>query len=185
MTDNEIIELYFGRSETAITESEKKYGVYCHSIAKNILHTDQDAEDCVNDTWARAWDAVPPTRPSSLSAFFGRITRNLAFSVYRRMTAEKRGGSQTELCIDELEECIPSEMTGNISENYIIKDALDRFLEGLSEKSRKVFMRRYWYGCSINEIADFFSMSESAVKTSLMRTRNSLKVFLEKEGITI
>ncbi len=185
MTDNEIIELYFGRSETAIAESEKKYGGYCHTIAKNILRTDQDAEDCVNDTWARAWDAVPPTRPKSLGAFFGRITRNLAFSVYRRMTAEKRGGSQTELCIDELEECIPSELTGNISENYIIKDALDRFLDGLPAKSRKVFMRRYWFGCSVSETAEFFSMSESAVKTSLMRTRNSLKSFLEKEGIIV
>lgn len=184
MEDCQIIELYFSRSESAITETQKKYSSLCMSIAHNILNSREDSEECLNDTWLRTWNAIPPERPESLAAYLGRITRNSALSFLRKKNASKRNGGQYALCIDELAECLRDE-TGGISEGFAVSDAINRFLRQLKLETRKVFVMRYWYVMSIKDIAGELSLSESGVKVSLMRTRDSLRSFLEKEGIEI
>ncbi len=183
MKDNDIVELYWKRSESAVTQSQKKYGGYCSVIAVNILGSKEDTEECVNDTWMKAWNNIPPVRPSRLSVFFGRITRNLAIDRYRRNKAEKHGGGQTALCLEELAECVGS--SGEFSDDLILKDAINCFLHELSPDRRRIFMLRYWYMYPIKEIAEKINTSEGAVKMSLQRTRGSLKKFLEEEGFEI
>lgn len=111
MRDHEIIELYWARNESAITATAEKYGNYCHTIAYNILHSKEDAEECSNDTYLGAWSSIPPQRPNRLSIYLGKITRNLALNRYKRYTAEKRGHGQVVLALSELEACVPSEAT--------------------------------------------------------------------------
>lgn len=186
MDDGQIIELYWARSETAISETANKYSKYCHAIAFNILHNNEDSEECVNDTYMRAWGAMPPKRPNRLSTFLGKITRNLSLNKYEKYAAEKRGCGQVPLALDELQDCIPD--AGSVEQT--IEDAeliaiFNRFLVALPTDTRKVFMQRYWYLCPIKEIAEDYSFSESKVKMTLLRTRNELKQILEKEGITL
>lgn len=183
MNDDEIIELYWQRSESAISESEQKYGGYCGTIARNILHSAEDAEECVNDTWTKAWNTMPPSRPNRLSVFLGRITRGLAIDRWRSCSAKKRGGGELSLCLDELAECVSD--GSSISEDFVLKDAIDRFLRGLKPEEAQLFLLRYWYMQPINKIAQSRSMSEGAVKMRLSRTRAALKSFLETEGIEI
>lgn len=183
MNDIQIIELYFRRNEQAIAESQSKYGRYCTVIANNILFSKEDSEECVNDTWLQAWNTIPPKKPSKLSLFFGKITRNLAINMYRKNSAEKRGGHGTDLCLEELEECVgKGESIGDALE---LKEALDRFMETLKPKPKKIFMTRYWYMLPIKDTAKACGVSEGAAKMSLKRTRTELKEFLEKEGITV
>lgn len=184
MEDTQIVALYWERNESALTETQEKYGRYCHSIAYRILCSHEDAEECVNDTYQRAWQAIPPHRPGMLGTFLGKITRRLALDRYKAYTAEKRGGGQTELVLDELADCIPTK-EANPADDVVLRDALNRFLYGLPADTARVFLRRYWYVNSVAEISEACGMSESKVKTLLFRTRNSLKQFLEKEGITI
>lgn len=183
MDDKQIVELYFERSTQAIAESQQKYGRYCGAIAMNILRSPQDAEECVNDTWDRAWESIPPTKPTKLSVFLGSVTRHLAIDRYRKAAAEKRGGSQAALCIEELSECVSG--GEDLPSAVELRDALERFLRGISEDSRRIFMLRYWYVYSVKEVARICSKSEGAVKMSLSRTRKELKEFLEKEDIAI
>ena len=172
MDDKQILDLYWERSEAAISETSKKYGKYCRYIAFNILHNDEDSEECVNDTYLRAWNSIPPNRPSVLKTFLGKITRNLSLDRYELLNAKKRNGGQMPLIFDEIQECIPS-------------DILNHFLSSLSLEQRKIFMRRYWYLSPIKEIATEYDMSESKIKMSLFRSRNELKKLLEKEGISV
>ena len=183
MDDSTIIELYFQRNEQAISQSSLKYGSYCRTIAHNILHSSEDAEECVNDTWSKAWNSIPPSRPNRLSVFLGRITRTLAIDHYRKTNAQKRGGSQIALCLDELSECISD--NANITDDYILKDAINRFLQSLRPENARLFMLRYWYMQPIMDIARSLGLSEGAVKMKLKRTRAALKAFLETEGIEI
>ena len=186
MDDSKIIELYMDRSEQAISETSKKYGRYCHYIAYNILHNDEDSEECVNDPYLRTWNAIPPKRPNRLQTFLGRITRNLSLNKWEKLSAEKRGAGQISLVLDELTECIPAdEDTERTVENMIIRDVLDRFLDELSAETRKIFVRRYWYMSPVKEIADEYGLSESKVTVTLFRTREKLKIALEKEGISL
>ncbi|MBQ8633401.1 MAG: sigma-70 family RNA polymerase sigma factor [Lachnospiraceae bacterium] len=186
MEDNTIIQLFFERSETAITETAAKYGKLCHTIAYNILYNEEDSEECVNDTYMKAWEVIPPQIPEKLAAFLGKITRNLAISKYRHNSSLKRGGGQVAYALEELAECIPDKNTTEqaISDKLFV-ELLNGFLEKLPVEKRKVFMQRYWYLRPISEIAEEFSMSESKVKMILHRTRNSLKEVLEKEGIVL
>ncbi len=186
MEDRKIIELFNERSETAISETAEKYGKYCHVIAYNILYNEEDTQECVNDTYLKAWESIPPQIPNKLSAFLGKITRNLAISKYRYNNSKKRGGGQIPFALEELAECIPAANTTEqaVSDN-LFTEILNRFLEELSLEKRKIFLQRYWYLCSITEIAEEFAISESKVKMILLRTRNKLKQVLEKEGITI
>lgn len=186
MEDRQIIELYNERSEAAISEIADKYGKYCHYIAYNILYDEQDSEECVNDTWFRAWNTIPPQQPNKLSAFLGKITRNLALDKYKFYNREKRGNGQTALVLEELGECISA---GNRTEQEVeerqLVEVLNTFLRSLPSEKRRILVRRYWYLSPVKEIAKDFAMSESSVKTILHRTRIKLKHFLEKEGIVV
>lgn len=183
MEDNKIIALYLERSEDAIKETDKKYRRYCHSIAYSILNSDEDSEECVNDTYLKLWSEIPPTIPRKLSAFAGKITRNLALDRYEYLSAEKRGGN-TEVILYEISDAIPSDTEDEICESAL-SEALNAFLSTLSPKSRRIFVKRYWYSDSISEISSACRMSEVAVKVSLCRTREKLKKFLEGKGIKI
>ena len=175
MDDKEIIALYFARSEEAIGESEKKYGAYCRTIAGNILPIRADAEECVSDTWLRAWGAIPPNRPERLGAFLGRITRNLALDRLRSNKGAVR---------EELSECLTlGDPTAGMVDRVVLTAALDRFLAGLPQKKRKLFLRRYWYFSTVEELARDFGMSESGVKMTLLRLRRELRAQLKQEGI--
>ena len=186
MEDNQIVDLYWARSENAISETADKYGRYCHYIAHNILHSDEDSEECVNDTYLNAWNAMPDQRPGRLAAFLGAITRNLALKRWERYNAEKRGSGQVMLALEELRECIPAaDHEDQIVDDLVLADVFNRFLASLPQEKRRIFMRRYWYMSPVAEIAEDCSISESKVKMSLLRTRKQLKLFLEKEGIDL
>jgi RNA polymerase sigma-70 factor (ECF subfamily) len=183
MDDSKIVELFFDRSELAISETGKKYGRYCHYIAYNILHNNEDAEECVNDTYLRAWNSIPPKRPNKLQTYLGKITRNLALNMLEKSTAQKRGKGQIPLVLDELAECIPDERPStDIVEDLYVKELLDRFLDALPAETRKIFVRRYWYMSPVKEIAREYNLTESKVTVTLFRTRKKLKEYLEEEG---
>lgn len=184
MEDHQIIELYWARSESAIEETSSKYGSYCGAIAYRILQDREDTEECVSDTWLKAWNAMPPKRPGKLSAFLGTITRNLALKRWESRSAEKRGGGQVSLALEELEGSI-ADPADSPEEQAILLDALNRFLSGLSPQARIIFLRRYWYLCPVEEIARMGKMSEGAVKMSLHRSRRALRRQLEKEGFSL
>lgn len=186
MEDIRIIDLYWARSEEAIHESAKKYGPYCHTIAWNILQDQQDSEECVNDTWLQAWNAMPPKKPNLLGAFLGKITRNLALDKYRFYHTQKRGGGQAWLALEELKDCVPHPAsTEQVVDDLALTEVLNKFLTGLKPEARKLFLRRYWYASSINAIARDYGLTASKVKMSLHRTREKLKAHLEQEGITL
>ena len=185
MEDAKIVALYWERAESALTETQNKYGAYCRQIARNILHNEEDAEECVNDTYMRAWNAIPPHKPARLSTFLGKITRNLALNRYYAYTAQKRGDGQMPAVLEEWQQCVPERFDDGIADELALKEAFDRFLRGLPQERRRIFLRRYWYVSSIREIAQEYSMGESKVKMLLLRTRNELKEFLEKEGIDL
>lgn len=186
MEDREIIDLYWAREEQALVETARKYGSYCWTIAHNILKNREDTEECVNDTYMKAWNAMPPQRPGILSSFLGRITRNLSLDRYKADRAGKRGGGQLPLALEELQSCLPAD-TGveRILEEAELARTVDRFLRGLPEKERCIFLRRYWYVDSMLDIAHRYHMAEGSVKSSLHRTREKLRAYLEQEGVTI
>ena len=183
MEDSKIIELYWQRDEQALAQTQEKYGRYCHAIAYNILYSESDSEECVNDTYLNAWNSMPPKRPDSLSAYLGRIVRNIALDRYDRQRAQKRCGI-TELALDELGECI-SDTEAPPSDDEALKKAINSFLASLPRRTRIAFMQRYWYACSISDIAVNLEMSESNVKVTLLRARERFKKHLDKEGIVI
>ncbi len=186
MDDKQIVDLYWARSENAISETSKRYGKYCHYIARNILHNDEDSEECVNDTYLRAWEAMPPNRPERLSVFLGKIVRNLSIDRYRSYNAQKRGKGQIPLALEELGECVPaSGIEAGIIEAMMFTDIMNRFLADLTEEKRKIFVRRYWYLSPVKDIAREYGISESKVKVILLRVRNDLRQTLEKEGVTL
>ncbi len=186
MKDHEIVDLYWERNEAAISASEVKYGNYCHSISYNILHNNEDAEECVNDTWLGAWKSMPPHRPKRLSVFLGKITRNLSIDRFKRNNTAKRGYGQTELALSELEGCIPDTVSlEEIVDGAFLAKTINDFLYSQPNLHRKIFIRRYWFFSSIKDISVTFGMSESKVTSLLFRLRNSLKVHLEKEGFGI
>lgn len=182
MEDVKITELFFNRSESAIEESHKKYGKYCGKIALNILHSEEESEECVNDTWLKAWNSIPPSKPEKLSVFLGSITRNLAIDRYRRAKSAKRWNGEAAVCLEELAECISDENSDSFTDTLYLKDALNRFLEGLSGSARDLFMLRYWYMLPIKEAAKRCGIKEGTARMSLSRTREALREFLENEG---
>lgn len=182
MDDNLIIDLYWARSEDAIGETDKKYGSYLGTIAYNILYSHEDAGEAVNDTYLRAWDSMPPERPNILSAYLGKITRRISLNKRRDRRAEKRGGGEIDLVLDELAESLPSK--SSVEEEVDAKalgEVVNRFLGGLKETERDMFLRRYWYMDSISDIAAMFGCGESKVKTTLFRIRQKLLAVMESE----
>lgn len=184
MEDTKIIELYFDRDETAITETDKKYGPYCKTIAYRILRSLPDSEECVNDTWLRAWNTMPPQKPSVLRQFLAKITRNLSLDRYRTDHAQKRGGGELELTMEELSECVS---TGGDPATQLeleeLKQNIAAFLQTLPERDRNIFLRRYFYVESHQQIARHYLLRPANVRLILSRTRQKLKDFLRKEGL--
>lgn len=186
MNDEQIIGLFFERSELAIHEAKDKYGNYCQRIAFNVLRNYEDSEECVSDTFLQAWNSIPPQKPEVLKSYLGRITRNLALNRHKYNTAQKRNSEHLKMLTEELTDCLPeSEDPGQLAEDGFTVDCLNHFLSLQKEKTRNMFIRRYWYMDSVKEIAKDFGVSQSSVKMTLSRTRASLKSFLEKEGIAI
>ncbi len=183
MEDEKIVMLYWERNENAVRETELKYGKYCHAIAYNILHSHEDADECVNDTWRGAWNAIPPEKPSRLQSFLARITRNIAIDRYRYDSAQKRG-AELESAIDEYWECIPNG-DAPIEDELELKKAINGFLASLDTRTRVIFMRRYWYSMSVKDIADGMRLSEGHVSVILFRTRIKFKEYLTKERIFV
>ena len=184
MEDSQIIELYFARDESAIQASQEKYEPYCLAVAQNILGEQRDAEECVNDTWLRSWNAMPPHRPARLSAFLGKITRNLALNRWRSRRSARRGGGEVPLALAELEECLSG---GSTPEEELdakaLTQAVTAYLRGQSPLKRAVFIRRYWYLNTVPVIARQMAMSESKVKSMLHRMRVELREKLGEEGL--
>jgi RNA polymerase sigma-70 factor (ECF subfamily) len=184
MEDAEIVDLYWQRDQQAIAETDKKYGAYCQHIAYAVCSDRLDAEECVNDTWLRAWGAMPDKRPTVLATFLGKITRNLAINRFQRKTRKKRGGGEMELALEELEDCIPAAL--DVERRYELQEfrqAIGRFVSGLSETEQKVFVARYWYLCPVEEIARRLQISSSKTKSMLFRLRNRLRLYLKEEDL--
>lgn len=186
MDDEMILSLYWQRDESAITASQEKYGDYCGTIAGQLLQNRQDAEEVLNDTWLGAWNTIPPHRPSVLRTFLGRITRNLAFSRYRENCAQKRGGGEIQLVLEELKEILPSRMLPEEElESRELGKLLTAFLQNIPRRERDIFIRRYWYAENSQQIGKRYGMKQGAVLTSLSRTRRKLKTYLEKEEVAL
>lgn len=183
MEDERIVGLYWERNENAILETEKKYGKYCYTIAYQILHSQEDADECVNDTWHSTWNTIPPEKPRKLSCFLARLTRNIAIDRYRYGNAQKRG-AEVEGAIEEYWECIPNK-DAPLEDEVLQRQAINTFLASLDTRTRVIFLRRYWYSMSVKEIADSMRLSESHVSVILHRTRSKFKDYLTKEGILV
>lgn len=186
MTDEKIIQLFFQRNEVAIEETSRKYGTYCFKIANNILKNTEDSEECVNDTWMKTWEAIPPTHPQHLNLFLAKIVRNLSFNKYKAKYAGKRGGGEMAVVLDELAECIAG--TNDTEAVYLAEElqkTINRFVSGLPVTEGNVFIRRYFYADSIREISKRYQISENHVRVMLNRTRNKLRGKLEKEGYIV
>ena len=182
MDDQKIIDLYWERSPSAITQTEKKYGKYCYTIAYNILTDHQYSEECVNDTYLQVWDVIPPQRPDRFRAFLGRITRNLALNRYNYENAEKRGGGAVTIALEELEGCL-SACNEDAADRLALQNVLNAFLTDLRKTDRQIFLQRYWYFLEIRQIAREMLMTEGQVKMRLHRLRGELKCRLEQEGL--
>ena len=185
MDDSRIIDLFWKRDETAIAETEAVYGRYCRKIAFNILGVEEDVQECLNDTWLGAWNSIPPARPACLSAFLGKITRNLAISRYRAGHALKRTGDRLSESLDELGD-FAAASANNVEEavdRSALEAAINRYLDSVSDKQRRLFVRRYFYMDSVAEIAQMYGLGQSDVKVTLLRMRRALQKVLEDEGL--
>lgn len=183
MEDSRIVQLYWDRSEDAILETDRKYGRYCLSIAGNILPFREDAQECVNDTYLAAWEAMPPHRPDILSTFLGKLTRRISIDRWRSLTAEKRGGGTMAVALEELGECIPGREDPQARvEARELAGAINAFLEELPQVERKVFLMRYFQMACLEAIQKEFGFSPGKVKSMLHRIRKKLRTYLQEEG---
>lgn len=183
MEDSKIVDLYWQRSTLAIDETQRKYGSYCFAISRRILTAEEDARECVNDTYLAAWNTIPPNRPAVLSTFLGKLTRRISIDRWRSLSAEKRGGTVITLALDELAECIPSESDPvKEVEAKELAGAINLFLDTLPYTERKVFLMRYFDMADLKEIEARFKMSNSKAKSMLHRTRKKLQKYLQEEG---
>ena len=186
MDDDGIIRLYWDRNEQAIGLTSEKYGRYCKSIARNILASDEDAEECVNDTYLKAWNSMPDRWPEQLSTFLGKITRNLSFNRYKRLRAGKRGGGEMTLVLDELADCVSdTDNVEQIIDARELEKAVNSFVRSLPPEKRNIFVRRYWYADPVCKIASEYGMSQKGVSKTLERTRKGLKAYLTERGFDL
>lgn len=186
MEDSDILNLLKIRDPDAITQLSKKYGPYCYQIAKNILNTEQDVEECLNDTYLNVWNAVPPAEPDNLSAYIGTITRNLAFNRCRRDNALKRGNGNIPLLLSELSEVVSGSPTPEqVLEQKAFDEAINSFLAGLPKWKRYVFVRRYWYADSVSDIAKSIQRTYGYTSMTLTRLRRKLHAYLTERGFEL
>ena len=186
MQDQRIVGLFWARDESAIASAAAAYGGYCYRIAYNILQNREDADECVNDTWLSAWNAIPPHKPENLATFLGKLTRNHALNRYEKRRAQKRGKGQTELALEELKDCVPT--PGSIEDaldEKVLTAAIEQFLLAQPPLQRKLFVGRYWYLYSVRDMAKAYGIHESRAASILLRMRNKLKLHLQKEGILL
>lgn len=185
MEDAQIIDLYWQRDEAAIAATQEKYGTFCHRIAKNILSIEEDAEECVNDTYHQAWKTIPPQRPVKLAAWLGKVVRNIAINLWNKNHAQKRYNGMTEL-LSELEDCIPSAATVEEElEEKELSAIIDAWLRTLKREDRVLFVRRYWNGTPLQELAGEWHIAPGKLAQKMFRLRNSLRLALEKEGVCL
>ncbi len=183
MEDEQIVDLYWARDERAVAESQAKYGGWCLAVARNILSDGADAEECVNDTWLGAWNAMPEDRPARLGAYLAAITRRTALNRWKAARTQKRGGGETPQVLEELAECVPGGESAEAAlEAKELGRAVAAFVRTLPGTERRVFLCRYWYLDSVMDIAETFGFSQSKVKSMLARTRKKLLAYLRKEG---
>lgn len=186
MDDGQIVQFYWDRDERAIPATADKYGNYCTSIAKNILGNPEDAEECVNDTYMRAWNSMPPHRPNVLSAFLGKITRNVSLNRYKQNTADKRGGGEVPAVLEEIAELVSDtdSVEQEVDRRELVK-AIDAFLDGLPTEKRSLFLCRYWYFDSVSNLASRFGMTENHVPVTLNCLRQKLQNYLLERGFDL
>ncbi len=184
MEDHQIVTLFYHRAEKAIDETAKKYGPLCRRIAQNILENEQDADELVNDTYLRLWNTIPPEQPKSLKAYAATVCKHLALDRYERDHAQKRGGGQLPMALEELAECIP-DTASDVTEHLALRDALHSFLDALPPFSRVLFVRRYWYLTPLDALAAEVGMREGALAMLMLRIRKKLKQYLQKEGFDV
>ena len=183
MEDKAILDLYFARDELAITETDRKYGGYCYSVANRILNSNEDSDETVSDTYWQAWNSIPPHRPNFLKLFLAKVARNLAFTRWRKQSAAKRGGGETELVLEELAECIPG--AEQIDDQLNVKElarVIREFLNTLPERDRAIFLHRYFFVEDADTIAAHHGLKRTNVNMILSRTRTKLKTYLAQEG---
>lgn len=186
MDDSRIVALFFARDEAAITQTDRKYGSYCRTISFNILRDRHDAEECTNDTYLQTWNTIPPQRPHSLQAYVGRIVRNLSLNRRKHKLAQKRGGEGYAAAYEELEQLVAARRSVEESiDELVLRDLIERFLDEQTEQNRRIFIARYWYFESVRSIATKLGLSQSHVKTTLLRMRNALRECLEQEGVSV
>ena len=183
MDDVMIVSLFEARDESALAETQRKYETYCRIIAERILSSKEDAEECVNDAYRKAWDTIPPQKPTSLASFMGMLTRQLSLNRLRQNKSAKRGGGDIPLVLEELQECISDRSDVPGADDMVLRDTLNRFLGELPKRTRMMFMRRYWFTEDVARIAADFGVTEGHVNVLLYRTRKKLKQYLEKEEI--
>lgn len=185
MEDSAIIALYWARDEGAIAQTDLKYGAFCRRLAFNVLSSNEDSEECVNDTWHRAWDTMPPQRPDSLRAYLGRIVRNLSISRLRQRTAQKRGGG-LEVLLSELSDCLPApHSVEQETEARELAGVISAWLRTLSADERAAFIRRYWYGDGVGDLAREWGCTPNQMAKRMLRLRRALKARLEQEGMRL
>lgn len=186
MQDDRIVALYWQRDESAIQETERKYGHYLLKIAYNVLADSEDSRESVNDTYLKAWNSMPPHKPGKLSTYLGKITRQVSIDIFRKKNRGKRKASEYAVSLSELEECIPDNSTTEKTiDMHLLSETINTYLYSLSGEARNVFVGRYYYMDSIKVVAGYCGMSESKVKSMLYRTRQGLKAYLEQEGFVV
>ena len=179
------MKLYFARDPGALDETSKKFGAYCKSIAINILGNNEDAEECVNDTYLNTWNSIPPHRPATLATYLGKITRNLCFNRYKQRKTQKRGSGELVLVLDELGDCVSGGDIDQKIDRLELLESIDAFLAALPDEKRNLFICRYWYSDAISDIAARYGMTEGKVSMSLSRMRAKLKLQLLERGFEL
>ena len=184
MQEQAMLAMFRRRDESVLTHAQKQFGSYCYTIAYNILGNEQDAEECVNDTWLNLWNSIPPAEPESLYAFTAAVTRNLAKNRWKAAHRQRRGGGEAAIALEELlgEPAARDDVEREV-DSRALGEALNAFLGTLSEDHRKIFVQRYWYFCPVDDIAADLGVTKSKVTVTLMRTRKKLHDYLEKEGL--
>lgn len=185
MEDEKIIDLFFVRSEQAIRELDNKYGKICHNFSYNIVNSRQDAEECVNDAYLGAWNAIPPAKPNPLLSYIVKIVRNISLKIYYRKEAAKRNSTYT-IAMEEIEACIadPNTVEAEIEARELAR-IIESFLDTLTVENRVIFMRRYWFSDSCKDIAEFVGLSEKNISVRLTRIRQKMKSYLAEREVFV